>query len=187
MSDSRGRLSPRRHPLWEYLDLATLACTKHLDGISVFRQRQSVADGAIGIKQAVCEELSRPLEAVQNGHRPGNRDLLVVDPIGLDSHSGGIGRDAELKERTTRTDSADAVLDGRLVAGCVYHQLPALGALELVGTRRGCGTAEPPCLSESLGVDVHDVDRHGTGTFRQLEHHQTHSSRSVDENVGAKL
>ena len=61
-------LSPRRHPLWQYLDLATLACAEHLDRVGVPFQRQTVADEDIGIKQAVGEELSRPLEAVQYGH-----------------------------------------------------------------------------------------------------------------------
>ena len=61
-------LSPSRHPLWQYLDLATLASAEHLDRVGVPFQRQTVADEDIGIKQAVGEELSRPLEAVQHGH-----------------------------------------------------------------------------------------------------------------------
>src|SRR5512133_2548372 len=63
----RTRKSPRHppRPLRQYLDLATLACAEHLDRVGVPFQRQTVANEDIGIKQAVGEELSRPLEAVQ--------------------------------------------------------------------------------------------------------------------------
>lgn len=60
--------SPRRDPLRQYLDFATLACAEHLDRVGVPFQRQTVTNEDIGIKQAVGEELSRPLEAVQYGH-----------------------------------------------------------------------------------------------------------------------
>src|SRR5262249_32255962 len=70
--------------LWVDLIFPAHARAELRDRLGVLVQRNPVADKDIRVEPPRREQLPGPLEAVQHGHRPGDRDLLVVDLVRLD-------------------------------------------------------------------------------------------------------
>src|SRR5581483_1402099 len=155
--------------------------------LGVLLQGQPVADEHVRVEHAGGEQVGGAFVAVQDGHRAGDRDLLVVDAIRLDGCPGGVVGDTELQEGAALADPAEPVLDGVRVAGGVDHDLPAARSVQFGGAGHGGGTAEQPGGTEPVRVDVDDVHGHRAGTLRELQHHQAHGAGAVDEDGGGQL
>src|SRR5439155_6875665 len=132
----------RDGPLRQYLGLETAAGLEPAQRLGVPVEWQPVGDEYPRIQDPGGEQFGRPLVAVQYGHRPGDRDLLVVDAIRLDGGARRVVGNPELQVRPARADPADAVLDRGRVAGGIHHELPAVRTLEVVCGRHRLCTAD---------------------------------------------
>src|SRR5260370_19819703 len=114
------------------LDLSAEAPLEPVYGIRVRRERQPIADEHVRVDHAGGEQLGGAFVAVEHGHGPGDRDLLVVDLVRLDDGTGGVVRDPALQTRSALADAAEPVLDRFGITRGIDDALPAAGPVELV-------------------------------------------------------
>src|SRR5260370_3132902 len=114
------------------LDLAAEAALEAADALSIGVEREAVADENLRVEHAREEELGSPFVTVQDCHGTRDRNLVIVDLVGLDGGPGGVAGDTALKVGAALPDPAEAVLDRPGITGCVDDDVPAAGAVELV-------------------------------------------------------
>ena len=135
----------------------------------------------IAIDHALDQQVPGAFKAVQDGHRPHDVDLVVVDPEGRETGGCLSTGYAEDQERTALLDAAQAVFDGgHAPVASITTSQPRGSSSSSAGGGDAVGR-EPPGEVEAARVDVHHVNRLPAGLGCQLSEHQPHGAGPVDE------
>src|SRR5215472_9173600 len=139
-------------------------------------ERQRIAEQRARVYRAAGQQVNGRAEAAQDGHGPGDGELVVVDPERRDADHG-LGRGyTEDQHPPAPVEQPDRGLDRRWYPGRIDRDLER-GAVKLGGVGDRLGGAELARHLEPVGDPVHDGDRASSGVQQQLQEQQPHRAR----------